>query len=77
MLGEILGDTYPNDLTTEAGEIVAKGPNIMKGYWNKPEATKESIDPEGWYHTGGCGAFRQRIPGYHGPYQTYDRLCRR
>jgi len=57
MLGEILGDTYPNDLTTEAGEIVAKGPNIMKGYWNKPEATKESIDPEGWYHTGDVGRF--------------------
>jgi fatty-acyl-CoA synthase len=37
------------------GEICAKGPNLMKGYWNRPEATADAIDPEGWFHTGDAG----------------------
>ncbi|MDQ6777920.1 MAG: long-chain fatty acid--CoA ligase [Actinomycetota bacterium] len=45
-------DDEGHDLATgEVGEIVVRGHNVMKGYWNRPEATAEAIR-EGWFHTG-------------------------
>jgi long-chain acyl-CoA synthetase len=43
------------DPVSGIGEIHARGPNIMKGYHNNPEATRSTIDPEGWLATGDLG----------------------
>lgn len=40
-------------------ELLVRGPNVMMGYWNRPEETAEAIDAEGWLHTGDQGRIEQ------------------
>jgi 4-coumarate--CoA ligase len=39
----------------EPGELWLKGPNVFKGYWNKPDATKDAITEDGYFKTGDVG----------------------
>ncbi|MFD9130181.1 long-chain fatty acid--CoA ligase [Kitasatospora sp. NPDC059571] len=53
----------------EPGEIWVRGHNVMKGYLNRPEATAEAIDAQGWFHTGDIG--RRDADGY---FYVVDRI---
>jgi acyl-CoA synthetase (AMP-forming)/AMP-acid ligase II len=81
MLGSI-GPAVPNtecrivDLLTghdvpagEPGELCIRGPQVMKGYHNDPEATARTIDPDGWLHTGDVARAAE-----HGSVRIVDRL---
>ena len=68
IIAEISGEDYPTDQNSEQGEILCKGPNVMKGYWKNDEATREMIDEEGYLHTGDVGKF------VDGKLQITDRI---
>ncbi|MFB4276671.1 long-chain fatty acid--CoA ligase [Nonomuraea sp. MTCD27] len=51
---KVVGEDGHEVPSGEIGEIVVRGPNVMKGYWNDPEATAEAVR-DGWFHTGDLG----------------------
>jgi long-chain acyl-CoA synthetase len=53
----------------EVGEIAIRGHNVMKGYWNRPDATAAAIDEDGWFYSGDIARVDE-----HGRYFIVDRM---
>ncbi|KAI1301116.1 Long-chain-fatty-acid--CoA ligase 6 [Mortierella claussenii] len=59
LIDDIEGGYSCEDEPQPRGEILVRGPNVMKGYFKKPNATWTAVDEEGWFHTGEVGALHQ------------------
>jgi long-chain acyl-CoA synthetase len=54
-------DDNSNELPVgEVGEICIRGPQVMRGYWNRPDETAKVLSPDGWLRTGDMGRFDER-----------------
>ncbi len=62
------GETGATCPPGELGEIAIRGPNVMLGYWNRPDETAEAIR-DGWFHSGDIGQVDE-----HGYFQIVDRV---
>jgi len=80
---KLVDDLNENVAIGQVGEIITKGPGLMKGYYQKREETSKAIDHDGWFHTGDLGVFDEsgylRIIGrkkemiIRGGYNIYPR----
>ncbi len=59
---------------TKENEILAKGPNVMKAYWQKPDLNKEKINYKGWLHTGDLGVIKNGELYITGRKEDYFKL---
>lgn len=48
----LVDDQGDDVLVGDSGEVLVRGPNVFKGYWNDPETSRRTVDSDGWLHTG-------------------------
>ncbi|KAF8942815.1 Long chain acyl-CoA synthetase 7 peroxisomal, partial [Entomortierella lignicola] len=55
LINDVEGKYTCDDQPNPRGEILIRGPNVMKGYYKKPSTTASALDKNGWFHTGELG----------------------